>query len=127
MLLSVALSGGKKMLVAHRGASAYAPEHTLAAYELAIEQGADYVEQDLQITSDGVLVCLHDPVLERTTNVEEVFPDRFRGRSLLTEASGGFGWSTILPSLKSNSSMPVPGLGQHLQGRPFRLSEKQSR
>ena len=68
----------KKTLVAHRGASDYAPEHTLEAYRLAIEQGADYVEQDLQITKDGVLVCLHDLTLERTTNVEELFPDRYR-------------------------------------------------
>ncbi len=68
----------KKMLVAHRGASAYAPEHTLEAYRLALEQGADFVEQDLQITKDGRLVCLHDLTLERTTNVEEVFPDRYR-------------------------------------------------
>lgn len=66
----------RKILVAHRGASAYAPEHTLAAYRLALEQGADFVEQDLQISKDGVLVCLHDLTLERTTNVEEVFPDR---------------------------------------------------
>jgi glycerophosphoryl diester phosphodiesterase len=66
----------KKTNVAHRGASAYAPEHTLAAYKLAIEQGADYVEQDLAVTKDGVLICLHDASLERTTNVEQVFPDR---------------------------------------------------
>ena len=66
----------KKTLVAHRGASAYAPEHTLSAYKLAIEQGADFVEQDLAVTKDGVLICLHDASLERTTNVEEVFPDR---------------------------------------------------
>jgi glycerophosphoryl diester phosphodiesterase len=65
------------ILVAHRGASAYAPEHTRAAYELAIEQGADFIEPDLQITSDGVLIALHDETLERTTNVAEVFPDRF--------------------------------------------------
>ena len=62
--------------IAHRGASAYAPEHTLAAYALAIEMGADYVEQDLQLTRDGVLICMHDTTLNRTTNVEEVFPDR---------------------------------------------------
>ena len=68
----------KKTLVAHRGASAYAPEHTLAAYRLAIEQGADFVEQDLAVTQDGILICLHDPSLERTTNVEEVFPGRSR-------------------------------------------------
>jgi glycerophosphoryl diester phosphodiesterase len=65
-----------KLAIAHRGASAYAPEHTLAAYRLAIEQKADYVEQDLAVTKDGALVCLHDDSLERTTNVEQVFPDR---------------------------------------------------
>lgn len=70
--------GGEKVLVGHRGASAYAPEHTLDSYRLAIEQGVDFVEQDLQITRDGILVCLHDATLERTTNVEEVFPERFR-------------------------------------------------
>jgi glycerophosphoryl diester phosphodiesterase len=75
---SLGLSAGqaRKVNVAHRGASAYAPEHTLAAYRLAIAQGADYVEQDLAVTRDGVLICLHDPTLERTTNVEQLFPDR---------------------------------------------------
>ena len=77
--------------IAHRGASAYAPEHTLAAYALAIEMGADYVEHDLQLTRDGVLVCLHDTTLNRTTNVEEVFPDRateveMRGETLWAPA-----------------------------------------
>lgn len=66
----------RKTLVAHRGASAYAPEHTLAAYTLAIAMGADYVEQDLAVTKDGVLICLHDASLERTTNVEQLFPNR---------------------------------------------------
>jgi glycerophosphoryl diester phosphodiesterase len=66
-----------KINVAHRGASAYAPEHTAPAYHLAIEQGADYIEQDLGVTKDGVLVSIHDATLERTTNVEDLFPDRF--------------------------------------------------
>lgn len=74
-----------KQLIAHRGASAYAPEHTLAAYRLAIEHGADYVEQDLAVTRDGVLICLHDDTLERTSNVTEIYPDRF------TEGPGGPG------------------------------------
>jgi glycerophosphoryl diester phosphodiesterase len=76
---ALAANGGaaRKQLIAHRGASAYAPEHTLDAYKLAIAQGADFVEQDLAVTKDGVLVCIHDLTLERTTNVEEVFPDRF--------------------------------------------------
>ncbi len=72
-----ASGAGRKALVAHRGASAYAPEHTLAAYRLALDQGADYVEQDLAVTKDGVLVCIHDLTLERTTDVETVFPTRF--------------------------------------------------
>src|SRR5262245_54191579 len=74
--LSSLAQTGKRLLIAHRGASAYAPEHTLEAYRLALEQGADYVEQDLQITKDGVLVCLHDLTLERTTDVATLFPDR---------------------------------------------------
>ena len=66
-----------KQLIAHRGASGYAPEHTVAAYQLALDQKADFVEPDLAITKDSVLICLHDDSLERTTNVEEVFPDRY--------------------------------------------------
>lgn len=66
----------KPTLIAHRGASWDAPEHTIASYELALEQGADFVEPDLQLTKDGVLVCIHDTTLERTTDVEAVFPDR---------------------------------------------------
>jgi glycerophosphoryl diester phosphodiesterase len=65
-----------KQAIAHRGASGYAPEHTLAAYRLALEQGADFVEQDLGVTRDGVLICLHDDTLDRTSNVADVFPDR---------------------------------------------------
>ena len=74
--LGVEAQSTRKVNVAHRGASAYAPEHTLAAYRLALEMKADFVEQDLAVTKDGVLICIHDPVLERTTNVEELFPDR---------------------------------------------------
>jgi glycerophosphoryl diester phosphodiesterase len=69
-------AGDRRQNIAHRGASAYAPEHTMAAYELALAQGADYVEQDLAVTRDGRLICLHDDTLERTTDVERLFPDR---------------------------------------------------
>jgi glycerophosphoryl diester phosphodiesterase len=71
------LSRTPKQLIAHRGASGYAPEHTMVAYQLALDQKADFVEPDLAITRDGVLICLHDDSLERTTNVEDVFPDRY--------------------------------------------------
>jgi len=74
--LAVRAADMPKQLIAHRGASGYAPEHTRAAYQLAIDQRADYVEQDLAVTRDGVLICLHDDSLERTSNVAEVFPER---------------------------------------------------
>ncbi len=62
--------------VAHRGASGYAPENTLVAIEVAAELGASTVETDVQRTSDGKLIFMHDATLTRTTDVEEVFPDR---------------------------------------------------
>lgn len=51
------------LVIAHRGASAYAPDHTLAAYEMAVQMDADYIELDLQLTKDGKLVALHDAVI----------------------------------------------------------------
>src|ERR1700754_2273390 len=59
--------GGHPFVVAHRGASADRPEHTRAAYELALEQGADGVECDVRLTRDGHLVCVHDRRLDRTS------------------------------------------------------------
>ncbi len=55
-------------VVAHRGASAERPEHTLAAYELALQEGADGVECDVRLTRDGHLVCVHDRQVDRTSN-----------------------------------------------------------
>lgn len=59
---------GSVSIVSHRGAAALAPENTLAAMRIAIEQGVDFVETDMQLTSDGVPMLLHDPTLDRTTN-----------------------------------------------------------
>ncbi|KAA1424278.1 glycerophosphodiester phosphodiesterase [Nocardioides antri] len=66
------------LVLGHRGASAYRPEHTLAAYELAVAQGADYVEPDLVPTKDGVLVARHENEISGTTDVEQhpEFADR---------------------------------------------------
>ncbi|MEQ4719997.1 glycerophosphodiester phosphodiesterase family protein [Nonomuraea sp. B19D2] len=61
--------------VAHRGASAYAPENTIAAFELADKQRADMFELDVQETKDHQLVLMHDTTLTRTTDAERVFPD----------------------------------------------------
>jgi glycerophosphoryl diester phosphodiesterase len=65
-------------IIAHRGAPALAPENTMPSFELAVRHEAGCVEHDLHVTKDGVLVCLHDRTLERTTNVRERFPRRGR-------------------------------------------------
>lgn len=63
-------------VTAHRGSSGAAPENTLAAVRLALAQKSDVVENDIQRTLDGELVIMHDVTLARTTDVEQVFPDR---------------------------------------------------
>ncbi|SDD80891.1 glycerophosphodiester phosphodiesterase [Auraticoccus monumenti] len=63
-------------VIAHRGSSGVAPENTLAAVRLAVRQGSDVIENDVQRTADGALVIMHDSTLTRTTDVEQVFPDR---------------------------------------------------
>ena len=81
-----------KKLVAHRGASAYAPEHTLTSYRLALQQKADYVEQDLAVTKDLVLVCLHDDAGWSGRRMSrEVFPDR----ATVNPATGRKRWLAV--------------------------------
>lgn len=90
----------KPIVIAHRGASGYLPEHTLAAYELAVRMGADYIEPDLQLTSDGQLVAMHDTTLTRTTNV----------RSLFAARNGGFRVSDFtLAEIKTLTVVPPAG------------------
>lgn len=67
-----------KVVVAHRGASGYLPEHTIPAKTMAYAMGVDYLEQDVVMTRDDALVVMHDLTLERTTDVEERFPERAR-------------------------------------------------
>lgn len=68
----------RPIVIAHRGASGYLPEHTLPAKALAHAMGADFIEQDVVLTADGVPIVLHDIHLDATTDVAEVFPDRAR-------------------------------------------------
>jgi glycerophosphoryl diester phosphodiesterase len=70
------VAGAVPLIIAHRGASGHRPEHTLAAYELAIEMGADYVEPDLVRTRDGVLVARHENEISATTDAAARFPER---------------------------------------------------
>ncbi|NLL36987.1 MAG: glycerophosphodiester phosphodiesterase [Fretibacterium sp.] len=68
----------KKLIIAHRGACGYLPEHTLEAKALAFGQGADYLEQDLAMTSDGHLIVIHDHFLDGLSDVAQKFPNRKR-------------------------------------------------
>ncbi len=70
------LNGQVPIVIGHRGASGYLPEHTLEAYLLAIQQGANYIEPDLVMTKDGFLIARHEPMLGGTTDVASKFPGR---------------------------------------------------
>lgn len=66
------------LVIGHRGASYYLPEHTLAGYRLALDIGADYIEPDLVLTKDEQLIAVHSMDLNITTNVAQIFPNRYR-------------------------------------------------
>ncbi|MBF0280248.1 MAG: glycerophosphodiester phosphodiesterase [SAR324 cluster bacterium] len=76
--VNFAVATQEKLVIAHRGASGYLPEHTLEAKALAYGMGADYIEQDLVLTKDDVPIVIHDIHLETTTDVVEKFPGRAR-------------------------------------------------
>jgi glycerophosphoryl diester phosphodiesterase len=95
----------KPTVIAHRGASGYRPEHTLAAYELAIEMGADFIEPDLVMTKDGVLVARHENALavvepgsgaitEATSNVHELPQFASRRTTKTIDGKSITGWFT---------------------------------
>lgn len=81
-------SGDAPLVIAHRGASGERPEHTMAAYVLALEQGADVLEPDLQMSSDGQLIVRHDPYLSTSTDIASrpEFADR------MVERNGRLDW-----------------------------------
>jgi glycerophosphoryl diester phosphodiesterase len=68
------LNGEAPLVIGHRGASGELPEHTLEAYQRAIDQGADFIEPDLVLTQDGVMIARHEPMLDSTTDVADKFP-----------------------------------------------------
>lgn len=73
-----AAAASAKVVISHRAASGYLPEHTLPAVAMAYAFGPDYIEQDVALTKDGVFVVIHDIYLDATTDVSKVFPDRKR-------------------------------------------------
>jgi glycerophosphoryl diester phosphodiesterase len=112
-LAATAAPAKKPIIIAHRGASAYRPEHTLAAYDLAIDTGADFVEPDLCMTRDGVLVARHENDITGTTDVAD-HPE-FAGRRAKKTIDGEAieGWFTEdftlaeLKTLRATERMPA--------------------
>jgi glycerophosphoryl diester phosphodiesterase len=82
------------IIIAHRGASGYRPEHTLAAYELAIDLGADYIEPDLVITKDGVLIARHENEISETTDVVNHQEFAQRHTTKIIDGERKTGWFT---------------------------------
>ena len=80
------------LVIGHRGASGYRPEHTLASYRLAAWMGADYIEPDLVSTKDGVLVARHEPEIGGTTDVADRFPERKTTKTI--DGAPVTGWFT---------------------------------
>jgi glycerophosphoryl diester phosphodiesterase len=85
---------GQVIVIAHRGASGERPEHTLASYTLAIEQGADYIEPDLVLTKDGVLVARHENEISETTDVADKAEFADRKTSKTIDGQKMTGWFT---------------------------------
>lgn len=108
---------GAPLVIAHRGASYDAPEHTLAAYDLAVALRVDYIEQDLHRTSDGVLLVLHDATLDRTTRgVSGSCTGPVRNKTLAQiKACDAGSWF--------NSANPSRARAQYADERPVALTE----
>ncbi len=114
------LSGAPPLVIAHRGASGYRPEHTLEAYRLAIEMGADFIEPDLVSTRDGQLVARHEPNITATTDVaaRPEFADRRRVRLIDgIEETGWFAADFTLAELRTlRAVQPRPGRSREFDG-----------
>ena len=92
------------IVIGHRGASGYAPEHTLTSYFIAIEQGADYIEPDLVMTRDGIMVARHENEIGGTTDVAERREFADRRRTKIVDGVSIAGWFTedfLLAELKT--------------------------
>jgi len=89
------LDGKPPLVIGHRGASGYVPEHTLEAYRLAIAMGADVIEPDLVLTKDGVLIARHEPMLGGTTNVGSLAQFASRKRKMIVDGYEYDDWFSI--------------------------------
>jgi glycerophosphoryl diester phosphodiesterase len=107
------------LVIGHRGAPGYLPDHTLEGYRLAVAQGADFIEPDLVPTKDGVLVARHDSELSLTTDVAERFPKRKRTADIDGETlEGWFSTDFTLAELRTlRAKQPYPDRPHDHDGR----------
>lgn len=107
-----------KIVIAHRGASGYLPEHSIAAKAMAYGMGVDYIEQDVVMSKDNQLLILHDHYLDRVTNVATVFPNRKRkdGRYYAIDFT-----LAEVRTLKMTEGFSVDNNGQQTAGFPARF------
>lgn len=112
------LTGEPPIVIAHRGASGYLPEHTLAAYEMAIDMGADFIEPDLVLTKDGHLIARHDYFLGTTTDVaaRPDFADRRKTRAGYEEGEWFVEDFTLAEIKTLKARQPFPGRPQDHDG-----------
>lgn len=87
-------SAGAPLVIGHRGACGYVPEHTLTSYFIAIQQGADFVEPDLVMTQDGILVARHENEIGATTNVADHLEFATRRKAKTVDGVASEGWFT---------------------------------
>jgi glycerophosphoryl diester phosphodiesterase len=140
--LSASSRKGATLVIGHRGASGYRPEHTLASYELAARMGADFIEPDVVTTKDGVLVCRHEPEIGGTTDVADhpEFADRKKTKKL--DGVDVTGWwaedftlrelrtlyaAERLPAVRQENTLYNKRLRVPLLDEVFQLREKLSR
>ena len=115
------LGGQAPLVIGHRGASGYLPEHTLEAYKLAIEQGADFIEPDLVATRDGILIARHEPNITNTTDVStrpEFAPRKNKRKVDGADEEGWFASDFTLAEIKTlRAKQPVAERDQSHNGK----------
>jgi len=127
MTESSAAAGSRPFVIAHRGASGYVPEHTLAGYFIAIQQGTDYVEPDLVITKDGALVARHENEIGGTTDVAMHPEFAARKTTKVIDGESMAGWFTEdftlaeLKTLRARERLPELRKGNTRWDRAFEI------
>jgi glycerophosphoryl diester phosphodiesterase len=108
------LNGKAPLVIGHRGAAGFLPEHTLEGYKLAVEQGADFIEPDLVMTKDGQLIARHEPMLDGTTDVAT----KFAASRMTTRLVDGVSTTAYFANDFTLAEIKTLGAVQARSGRP---------